>query len=277
VIKVSRTNPSWWLTSFFLAAGICLMALVGNLGVMSHTVAEARDDKDAVRRALYDGTRLMGTFTIGLLLTYVFQVEISPYGQPVEYWQTIPTSTMIYVLGMAYILIQSMAGLIAAMFFPTPLQREGFVGRLGRAYKIDKLPVEGKVSEEGQPLLLKKFIPEKNSEDKPAEETAVDNTADEFPIVDGKTDDEKAAEAKEAPEQPPVDKGNDTMNIPKSRKSNARMYNVMSVEEAGLVNIYVRRLFLLKLGLIFLVLICTLAILLSAKQRYKDAIDAASG
>lgn len=62
-IKVSRTNPSWWLTSFFLAAGLCSLAVVGNAGVMSHHISEARDDKDRVREAAYDGTRQMGTFT----------------------------------------------------------------------------------------------------------------------------------------------------------------------------------------------------------------------
>jgi hypothetical protein len=158
-IYVSRTNPGWWLTSFFLFAGIIFMAFVGSIGIMSHGVAEARDDRDAARRAVFDGTRLIGTYTIGLLLIYVFQVEIAPYGQPVEFWPRTPTSTMIYVLGMCAIFLQSMSGLIGSLLFMRPLLSEGFVGGFMGPYDLDNCPKEGEVGEDRSPLLLKKYSP----------------------------------------------------------------------------------------------------------------------
>lgn len=60
-VFVSRDNPGWWTTSFFLHCGIITIAFAGTVGLMSNSVAEARDDRDAARRALFDGTRLIGT------------------------------------------------------------------------------------------------------------------------------------------------------------------------------------------------------------------------
>ena len=59
-IYVSRNNTGWWITSFFLHVGIIAIAFAGTMGVMSNEVAEARDDRDAARRALFGGTRLVG-------------------------------------------------------------------------------------------------------------------------------------------------------------------------------------------------------------------------
>ena len=76
-IAVSRTNPGWWITSFLLFACLLVIAFLGSLGILSKYVAEARDDKDEVRQAIFNGTRLEGTFTIGLLLvsgTFTFGV-----------------------------------------------------------------------------------------------------------------------------------------------------------------------------------------------------------
>lgn len=278
VIQVSKKNASWWMTSFLLFSGLMVMTFLGNFGVLAHAVAEQRDDKDAARRALYEGTRFMGTFTIGLLLTYVFQVEASPYGQPVEFWPSIPTSTMVYILGLVAILVQSLTGMLWAVIFPVPLVREGFRGTPFTCYEIDKLPVEGKAGEEDYPLLLKKYIPERGTESKrggdderpkghggkqPADEKSDASPTDE-------KSDEKPPTASEAP-------ADESMKIAKGRKNNMKKYNVLSVEEAILVNKYVRQILFLKAGLMFSVIVCTMSFLLTAKSRWDDMVaDATS-
>lgn len=85
-ILVSRTNTGWWMTSFLLFIGLNFISFVGGLGFTSHIVAEARDDKDVARAGLFTGLRMNGVFSIGLLLTYVFQVQLSPYDESIEFW-----------------------------------------------------------------------------------------------------------------------------------------------------------------------------------------------
>jgi len=241
-VYVSRTNPGWWLTSFFLFSGILFIAFFGSIGVMSHGIAEARDDRDSARRALFDGTRLIGTYTIGLLLTYVFQVEISPYGQPVEFWPRVPTSTMIYVLGMTAIFVQSMVGLIGSLVFQKPLLSEGFVGKLTRPYDLDQCPKEGEVGEDRGPLILKKYSPKANED-----------------LLEG-----PPVEA-EPEESPP--------KIAKFRKNNQKSYNVLSVEEARQINTFVRNIFFLKVFLLVASFFIAMVILVVAKSQYQDLVD----
>lgn len=239
---VSRTNPGWWMTSFLLFCGIVLTAYVGSVAVMSHGIAECRDDRDEARKALYDGTRLIGTFTIGLLLTYVFQVEISPYGQPVEFWPRIPTSTMIYSLGVIEIFMQSFAGLIGSFLFCRPLLAEGFVGGPLGPYNLEKCPKEGDPNsgERRGPLLLKQYDP--NS-------TAVASSAD-------------------GEEQAP--------KIQRTHQANTKRYNVLSVEEVLIINVFVRRMFFLKTGLFVGIIICATIILSVARVQYGNLIDEVS-
>ena len=253
VIYVSRRNPSWWLTSFLLFAGLIFMSFVGSLGVMSHEVAEARDDKDSARRALFAGTRFMGTYTLGLILTYVFQVEDSPYGRPIEYWAELPTSSMIYILGLITLLVLASSGMIGAMLFKLPLVREGFRGEFWQCYAIDKLPVEGREDESRQPLLLKKYAPE----------------ASEHGVTDKSNEGEEAILPEVGGQESAPQSG-----VARGRKNNQKNYNVLSIEEAILVNRFVLQIFLLKLAIILVVMVCTLSIILTAKNRFDDAIAA---
>jgi len=254
IIAVSRTNQGWWLTSFLLFASLLAIAFLGSLGILSRYVAEARDDRDAARRAIYDGTRLEGTFAVGLLLVYVFQVEISPYGQPIEYWPRIPTSTMIYILGMLAIMAATGAGLFCSLVFTRPLMAEGFVGGLILPYDIDKLPKEGEVPEEEMPLIV----------------NGADNVDD---------DSEKGAAVHpddESPQAPETASAKEN-EIVKARKCNQKMYSVLSVEEAAIVNRFARRTFFFKVGLISIVAVVALIILVVAHSNYKGLVSSAPG
>ena len=141
------------------------MVFLGTFGLLSRLVAENRDDKDGARSALFHGTRLDGTFTIGLLLTYVFQVELSPYGRPIGYFPETATSTYIYVLGLIAIVLQASSGLLASLAFPVGLLVDGFVGTPKQVYDLSRLPVEGDNPEEYSPLRLKAPPPLHPNED----------------------------------------------------------------------------------------------------------------
>mmetsp|Transcript_29580 Transcript_29580/g.71190 ORF Transcript_29580/g.71190 Transcript_29580/m.71190 type:complete len:234 (+) Transcript_29580:484-1185(+) len=232
-MRVSRQNVSWWLTSFLLAAGLCSLAVVGNLGILSHKVAQAEDDKDGVRDELFATTRQMGRYSVGLLLIYVFKVEISPYGKPIEHWPSIPASTKIYILGLVYILLQTMVAHMASIVFPARLVRNGYVGRVARAYDPSKFQLEGKVKEEDMPLLEKAFKPEAD---------------------DG-------AESESAPE------------IATTRKYREKTYHVMSAEEAVMINRYVKLLYIVKIAMIVFVTIAACVILIDASIQVQNMID----
>lgn len=253
IIAVSRTNQGWWLTSFLLFASLLTIAFLGSLGILSKYVAEARDDRDAARRAIYDGTRLEGTFAVGLLLVYVFQVEISPYGQPIEFWPRIPTSTMIYILGMLAIMAETAAGLFCSLAFTRPLKAEGFVGGLIVPYDIDELPKEGEVPEEEMPLIVGADTAEDASE-----QGASVHPDDESP---------------RAPETPSIKEN----KIVKARKNNQKMYSVLSVEEAVIINRFARRTFFFKVGLLSIVALATLIILVVARSNYEGLVSSAPG
>lgn len=234
-VAVSRTNGGWWWTSFLLFSSLILMAYAGTVGLTSHMVAECRDDRDSARKALYDGTRLVGTYTIGLLLTYVFQVQISPYGNSIEFWPSIPSSSMIYVLGLMGIIFQSFAGLAGSFIFSRPLIGDGFVGDLRCAYNLDKVPKEGKDGEDRAPLVLKKFNP----------------------------DAKKASEESGDQQEGVVDS-----SIALVRKKNQKSYVVLSLEEAVYVNSFVKRLFLFKTALLVTIALCAFGILVAARVGY---------
>ena len=249
-IYVSRTNPGWWITSFLLFFGLILISFLGSVGVMSHMVAEARDDRDAARASLFDGSRLIGTFTVGILLTYVFQVEISPYGQPVEFWPRIPTSTMIYCLGLVGIFTQSFAGLIGSLFFTVHLTADGFVGKLMGPYDLEKVPKEGEVGEDKGPLLLKRREHSKTEEEsEPKEEDQDLNKKDVEQVEDP------------------------SMKIQKTRQANTKRYNVLSVEEAMYINQYVKNIFFFKAALLFTLILSAVIIVSMARGNYKKDID----
>ena len=241
VVAVARKNSGWWWTSFTLFAALIFMAYAGSVGLTSHMVAECRDDRDSARRALFDGTRLVGTYTIGLLLTYVFQVQISPYNNSIEYWPRFPTSSMIYVLGLIGIIFQSFAGLTGSVIFSRPLNGEGFYGGLLGAYNLEKVPKEGKVGEERAPLLLNQYNPDAKK------------------VVSEETGEEKT-------------EGVIDPSIARVRMNTQKTYIVLSVEEAVYVNKFVKRLFWFKTGLFLSIAICALAILVSARVNYENEI-----
>jgi hypothetical protein len=261
------------VTSFLLFSAVILMAYAGSVGITSHMVAEARDDRDSARRALYDGTRLVGTYTIGLLLTYVFQVQISPYGQSVEFWPRIPTSTMIYVLGLTGIVVQSFAGLIGSTIFTRPLLAEGFEGGVFGPYNFDKLPIEGQVGEDRAPLILKRFDPsptessEAEEKSKPEESASADGPKEgEQAAEEGPTEGEKVVVLEEGP------KG-ENPGIAQVRKNNQKSYSVLSVEEAVYINEFVKRLFYFKTVLFLSIAFTALVLLCVARAQYGDKRD----
>ena len=255
-------NAGWWWTSFLLFAALITMAYAGSVGITSHLVAEARDDRDSARRALFDGTRLVGTYTVGLLLTYVFQVQISPYGQSVEYWPEFPTSSMIYVLGLIGIIVQSFAGLAGSLVFTRPLKGDGFVGDLLGPYDFDNLPVEGKVAEDRAPLVVNKWNPNAPAtEPEPPAPKEKDET------------EEKEESAMVAEEVPKRNDGIVDPSVARVRKNNQKSYVVLSVEEAHYVQTFVKRLFLFKTGLIMSIAICALGILVAGRVGYGNEIQ----
>ena len=243
-IYVSRRNTGWWLSSFLLFCALLLISFAGSLGLMSSMVAEARDDRDAARQALFSGTRMVGTFTVGLLLVYVFQVEISPYGQPLEFWARIPASTMVYILGLVAIVLQSMSGLFGALIFTVPFHTEGFVGGILGPYDIDQCPKEGDVGADRSPLLRQRYAPGAHE----SQEAQTDSSEEEGDPVVAK--------------------------LPGTRKINQKTYNVLSVEEAILLNQYVRRMFFMKVGLLVTTLAVAIAILVSARNASEDLMSA---
>ena len=175
------------------------------------------------------------------LQVYVFQVEISPYGQPVEFWPTIPTSTMIYCLGLVAIMAQSAAGLLCSLFFSRPLLVDGFVGGLLGPYDFNLVPREGEVPEEAAPLLV-------DSESK-KEDGVGENVDDETPM-----DPDKAFSS--------------PGRIARTRKRNQKTYNVLSIEEARIVN-----KFLFKVCLICIVALVALCLLVIARVRFDDMVN----
>ena len=195
---------------------------------------------------------------MGLLLTYVFQVETSPYGQPVEFWPRVPASTMIYSLGMATIFIQAFSGLIGSFLFKRPLLSEGFIGAPYQTYDFENIPKEGEVGEDRSPLILRKYDP------KPAQ------SYDEALLADAPTNETKQTMA-ETPESAAAEDGH--VPIPRIRRNNTKGYNVLSLREARLIQSFVRNIFFFKVILLSVSFLCAIIILVSAQRQRDKAVD----
>ena len=229
-ILVTRDNAGWWLSSFLLFAGLNLISYMGGLGVASHLVAEGRDDKDQVRQALFNGMRMIGVFSIGLLLTYVFQVQVSPYNMSVEFWPHIAASTAIYALGLTGILLAGIFALLSSLLIKRVLVEDGFVGNVRKPYNMAELPVEGKDD-------------------------------DHFPLI-WKREHQKCTTAKmdqvgtvKEEEEEPFDAGNDVGQEEvvdggrywtPTRRVNMKVYPILAMEEAAKINQIVRIDFVLR-------------------------------
>jgi len=261
-IQVSRRNTGWWMTSFLLFIGLNFMAFFGGLGLTSHVVAEAKDDKDKAREGLFDGMRINGVFSLGLLLTYVFQVEISPYGQSLEYWPSTAASTMIYILGLAGILVSSMVAMLMGLLAKKYLVVDGYTGGIKKAYDLKNVPVEGKQPEEAFPLRdIRKESPEQIPEppknqpsaavftkakthDKTGAEVKGESGVHPSPTADvteGAGDEEVESHPAVMHAIPPVEKEDPpgAERAPVSRGGNTKRYNVLSGQEARVVNQFV--------------------------------------
>ena len=194
---------------------------------------------------------------MGLLLTYLFQVQASPYGQPIEFWPRLPASSMIYTLGLSTIFAQAFSGLVASFIFKMPLLSEGFVGTPLRPYDFDKLPMEGEVGEDRSPLILRKYdpLPAQSYEDAMA----------------------AGLKEKEEEEEKKEDEGGETVKvhvaIPRIRRNNTKAYNVLSVSEARMIQKFVRRVFFFKLALLGISIFAAVAIVVSAKNGRDEIID----
>jgi len=261
-IQVSRENAGWWMTSFLIFCALIIVSFIGGLGVTSRYVADARDDKEAARRAIFDGTRVDGTFTVGLLLTFVFQVEISPYGQPIEFWPRIPTSSFIYVIGLLGITAMSGTGLIGSILCTKLLKAGGFDGGLLGAYDMDVIPKEGSDPEEDMPLVLKRSGAGDSKETSDGNNLAL--ISEPLPMVRNTTPD--TAEATMAT----IEHGE--TKIARSRKNNQKAYTVLSVEEAVDINKFIRFLLTLKVILLSLVFLAALIILSIARASFNDLV-----
>jgi len=155
--------------------------------------------------------RLIGIFSIGLLLTYVLQVQVSPYGQPVEFWPSVAASTSIYVLGLVGILLHSFLAMMSEVLFKKVLVADGFSGSVTHAYDVKYLPVQGRSPEEDLPLLRKKDMHDSA----------------------GRGNDPKASDDPTEVECPEV------YRFPTSRSANMKIYSVLSVEEVDIINRFV--------------------------------------
>jgi len=217
-ILVSRNNTGWWFTSFLLFFGLNLVSYLASLGLASHLAAEGRDDKDQVRQALFSGMRLNGVFSIGLLLTYVFQVQVAPYDQSVEFWPSVAASTQIYILGLIGIMVMSFLALLSSLLSKKHLVEDGFVGNVRKPYDIKQLPVEGEAGEDKFPLLRKYALVPRGSS------------------VDHSPDEEEAGDEQQAAKEP----------LPPTRRVNMKVYPVLSLEDAKRINAIVRLDFFLR-------------------------------
>jgi len=302
-VLVSRENTGWWLTSYLLFFGLNLIAYIGGLGVASHLAAEGRDDKDAARNGIFTGMRMNGVFGVGLLLTYVFQVQIAPYNMPVEFWPSIPASTVVYVLGLFGIMLLSFLAMFNALLLKKVLVADGFTGNVRRPYDLAHMPVEGEAPDEELPVLNKKLFYSKSKSFKKKtkadhNEGEVDNPPVKGPpeVHDENEDTEEEhtptkdpeipkdssineTEVKDVPEHPiPVvnfkqDAAPRRQPLPGSRKSNQKIYSVLSIQEAALVNKLMRMDFIMRTLLISAIAACSVFVLFKAHSDYQNAID----
>ncbi len=240
---VTRFSLGWWITSFLLFASLVFASFAGSVGLISHSVAEARDDRDAARRALFVGSRMIGTYTIGLLLTYVIQVEVSPYQKPLDFWPNIPASSAVYCLGLVSMFSQSFASLVGSLFLKRPLGCDGFVGQPTLTYKIDECPKEGEHHDSMDPLVRQS------------------NCYDE----------------KGVPLTSPVSRIHDSTvslalgRTPGRRRCNTKMYAVLSLEDAENINKLMKRIFIVNVVIYSLLQLVIMSILVNAYGGYNNA------
>ena len=256
-IVVARTNTGWWLTSFLIFIGINLVCYIQGLGRTSHLIAECRDDKDAVRGAIFEGLRLNGIYSFGLLLTYVFQVQQSPYDQPIEFWPSVSASTKIFMLGLFGILCNSVISIFMAMQMKKALIVDGFVGGATKVYDMKTVPKEPECPESAGPLL-----------DRP--DSAPSIHGPRLPMGE-KTTARKPKE--EGPSEKVESEAFDVEPVQASRKKNMKSYNVLSVQEARWVNYFVLLEFWTMLMVFVGVCLSAAIILLKARNEYRDRIE----
>ena len=242
---VTRFSVSWFVTSFLLFLCIVFASFAGSVGLISHIVAEARDDRDAARRGLFMGARMIGTFTIGLLLTYVIQMEVSPYEKPLDFWPNIPASTSIYCLGLICLFSQSFASMLGSLFLKRALGHDGFVGHPTLVYRMEECPKEGESHDIMDPLVK-----------------TVDNNYNRNGVsLASPTSNNHHCSLESSI----------THTTSSRRRCNTKMYAVLSVEEAERLNIIMKRIFITKAVLYFLLQLVIAAILVNAFVGYNNA------
>ena len=240
---VTRFSVGWWITSFLLFASLVFASFAGSVGLISHTVAEARDDRDAARRALFTGSRMIGTYTIGLLLTYVIQVEVSPYQKPLDFWPNIPASSAVYCLGLVSMFSQSFASLVGSLFLKRPLGCDGFVGQPTLTYKIEDCPKEGEDHDVMDPLVRRNNCYDKNGTPFASPISRIHDSTVSLALV----------------------------KTPGRRRCNTKMYAVLSIEDAEQINKLVKQIFIVNAVIYFLLQLVISSILISAYGGYYNA------
>ena len=159
---------------------------------------------------------------------------------------------MIYCLGLVAIMAQSAAGLLCSLFFSRPLLVDGFVGSLMGPYDFNLVPKEGEVPEEDAPLLV--------------DSASASLTNKKEDGTKGDVDDETPIDPDQAFSSPGE-------RIARTRKRNQETYNVLSIEEARIINKFSRNTFLFKVFLIVLVALVAFCLLVIARVRFDDMVN----
>ena len=155
---------------------------------------------------------------------------------------------MIYCLGLVAIMAQSAAGLLCGLFFSRPLLVDGFVGSLMGPYDFNLVPTEGEVPEEDGPLLVNGLSSQR------CEKESDEGEDDETPI------------------DPDTAFSSSVERIARTRKRNQKTYNVLSIEEARIINRFARNTFLFKVFLIILVALVAFCLLVVARIRFDEMV-----
>jgi hypothetical protein len=216
-----------------------------------------------VRGAIFEGLRVNGVYSFGLLLTYIYQVQQSPYDTPIEFWPDTPASSLIFMLGLMGILFNSLISIFMGSMMKKALVADGFVGGAIRAYDLNAVPKEPNHPESDAPLL-----------NRPGSAPVI--RSPRLPLGE-KTDlGKRSANAvKDTPldETAPADVGVGTDPVQASRKKNQKEYNVLSLQEARWVNYFILLEFWTMLLVTAGVGVSALVILLNARSEYQDSID----
>ena len=119
-------------------------------------------------------------------------------------------------------------------------------------YDFNLVPTEGEVPEEDAPLLV-----ESNS-------VSLRNKKEDGV---GENDDD------ETPMDPDTAFSSSVERIARTRKRNQKTYNVLSIEEARIINRFARNTFLFKVFLISIVALVTFCLLVIARVRFDDMVS----